>query len=69
MARNPPKRRMKKAQPRALRYLSMNPFMVGPNFQKSAATPKKRRERLMVEARTKRGKFILNTPEVMVKIL
>ena len=69
MTMNPPRRRMKKAQPRALRYLSINPFMVGPNFHKSAATPKKRRERLMVEARTKIGKFILKTPEVMVKIL
>ena len=69
MTKNPPKRRMKKIHPRILKYFSINSFIEGPNFQKSAATPKNRSERLMAEARTNSGKFILNTPEAMVKTL
>jgi len=69
MNRNPPKRRIKNNKANKLKYFSINDLMPGPNFLKRAATAKKRRERLTVEAIIKRGRFNLNTPEAIVNIL
>ena len=67
--RNPPKRRIKNRIARRLKYLSMKILIPGPNFRNKAAMAKKRSERLIVEAMTKRKKLSLKTPEAMVKTL
>jgi len=67
--RNPPRRRIKKRMASRLKYLSIRVFISGPNFRNKAATAKKRRERLSVEAMRKSKKLSLKTPEAMVKIL
>jgi len=69
MRRNPPRRRRKKRMAKRLKYLSMKLLIPGPNFRNKAATAKKRRERLIVEAKRKRKKFSLKTPEAIVKTL
>jgi hypothetical protein len=65
ITRNPPRRRMKKRMARRLKYLSMKPLIPGPNFRNKAATAKKRRERLTVDANRKRKKLSLKTPEAI----
>jgi len=52
-----------------LKYLSIKDLISGPNFLNKAATAKKRKDLLIVEAVMKRGRLSLNTPEVMVNIL
>jgi len=61
--------RKKKRKARRLKYLSIKLFMLGPNFLKSAAMVKKRKERLKVEAIIKGTKLIWKTPEAIVKTL
>jgi hypothetical protein len=67
--RNPPRSRIKKRIATRLKYLSIKVFISGPNFRNKAATMKKRRERLIVEAIRKSKTLSLKTPEAMVKIL
>jgi len=54
---------------RKLKYLSITLLIPGPNFLNRAATVKKRRERLRVEAKRKKKKLSLNTPDAIVKTL
>ena len=69
MIRNPASSRTKNKRASQLKYLSINPLMPGPYFLNRDATAKNRSERLIVDAIINKMKFILKTPEAMVKIL
>ena len=66
IAIKPPINRTVNAIASQLKYLSINNFICGPNFQIKAATKKKRAPRLIIEATMNIIMFMLKAPEDMV---
>lgn len=66
IAKNPPIKRIVKIIASQLKYLSMNDFICGPNFQISMAIKKNLAPLLIIDAIINIGRLILNAPEDIV---